>query len=169
MNRHMCIRNIQKFPASCDTLGWVFWQWWISLMWFCVNSWPWWFVCNLCYILAPRQNKTSSYSEQPAITSKWILSRIQLPHEHRWASLAFEFLYILTYCGIRVHECLLVVLIEGSITYDLVHLDFTGHISVSCYLQRRFLINIMMERREDNSHKSKRTVGQKCSMSCEAE
>ncbi|XP_047372446.1 oocyte-secreted protein 4A [Sciurus carolinensis] len=80
----------------------------------------------------------------------------------------FEFLYLLTFCGIRVHEFPLATLIESSITYDSVRLDFTGHIPVSCYIQRTFPINFVMKRR-DNSREVRRPVGQKLSLSCEVE
>ncbi|XP_062951210.1 oocyte-secreted protein 4A [Cynocephalus volans] len=81
----------------------------------------------------------------------------------------FEFLYLVSYCGIQVHEHPLSILIESSITYEPMNQDFGYYIPVSCYIQRKFPMIIVMKRRENNRRESKRPVGQKCSMSCEVE
>ncbi|XP_046300479.1 oocyte-secreted protein 4A [Marmota monax] len=81
----------------------------------------------------------------------------------------FQFLYLLAFCGIRVYEYPLAILIESSITYDPVHLDFIGQIPISCYIQRKFPINLVMKIRGNSSRESRRPVGQKCSLSCEVE
>lgn len=46
------------------------------------------------------------------------------------------------------HEPLSAVCIEASIVYDLVQLELTGYASVSCYLQRKFLISLVMKESE---------------------
>ncbi|XP_051690856.2 oocyte-secreted protein 4A [Oryctolagus cuniculus] len=81
----------------------------------------------------------------------------------------FEFLYLLSLCDIKVNEYPLAILIESSITYEPMNLDFTGHIPISCYIQRVFPMTLVMKRRDDNNHECKRPIGQKCSLSCKVE
>lgn len=43
--------------------------------------------------------------------------------------------------------------------YDLVQLELTGYVSVSCYLQRKILISLVMKESEGNRHDFKRPMG----------
>ncbi|XP_009184212.2 oocyte-secreted protein 4A [Macaca nemestrina] len=78
----------------------------------------------------------------------------------------FGFLYLLTFCGIRVSEHGVGMLIESLIVYEPPNFDFNLHIPVSCYVQRRFPIILVMRRGEnDNRRECRRSVGQHCSLS----
>ncbi|XP_031792523.1 oocyte-secreted protein 4A-like [Piliocolobus tephrosceles] len=78
----------------------------------------------------------------------------------------FGFLYLLTFCGIRVSEHGVGMLIESLIVYEPPNFDFNLHIPVSCYVQRRFPIILVMRRgQNDNRRECRRSVGQHCSLS----
>ncbi|XP_054296017.1 oocyte-secreted protein 4A [Pongo pygmaeus] len=82
----------------------------------------------------------------------------------------FGFLYLLTFCGIRVSEHGVGILIESLIVYEPTNFDFNLHIPVSCYVQRRFPIILVMRGRENDSHREcRRSVGQHRSLSHELE
>lgn len=50
----------------------------------------------------------------------------------------FEFLYLVSSCGIKTEECPWSILTESSITYKPAYLNITGYLPISCYNQRRF-------------------------------
>nr|XP_055211338.1 oocyte-secreted protein 4A [Gorilla gorilla gorilla] len=82
----------------------------------------------------------------------------------------FGFLYLLTFCGIRVSEHGVGILIESLIVYEPTNFDFNLHIPVSCYVQRRFPIILVMRGRENDSRREcRRSVGQHRSLSHELE
>ncbi|XP_053415759.1 oocyte-secreted protein 4A [Nycticebus coucang] len=84
---------------------------------------------------------------------------------------AFLFLYLVTFCGIRVNEQAVGVLIESSITYASVHLEYNIYIPISCYIQRNFPIYLVMRNRENRRTgvAYKRSVGETFSLSSEVE
>ncbi|XP_069326742.1 oocyte-secreted protein 4A [Eulemur rufifrons] len=81
----------------------------------------------------------------------------------------FDFLYLLTFCGIRVHEFVPGIFIESSVKFEPTDLDFIVYIPVFCYFQRHFPILLVPKSIVNPSHKRKRPVGQNCSLSCERE
>ncbi|XP_045413015.1 oocyte-secreted protein 4A [Lemur catta] len=81
----------------------------------------------------------------------------------------FQFLYTLTFCGIRVHEFVPGIFIESSVKFEPTDLDFVVYIPVFCYFQRNFPMMLVPKSILNPSHKRKRPVGQNCSLSCELE
>ncbi|XP_058518226.1 oocyte-secreted protein 4A [Ochotona princeps] len=78
------------------------------------------------------------------------------------------FLYLLSFCGIRVQEYPLGIVIETSVTYEPTFADFIIRIPVSCYSQSKFPMAVMMRMRDNTGRECRRSVGQSL-LSCKPE